>query len=65
MKMDSIYRELAKSDCKDSVENIYHTIKEFPELVMWDDDFIKIEEHLNALCKLLMLSPSWDEDMRQ
>ena len=50
MHMDAVWRSLAKDDCKNSIENIYHTVKEFPDLTAFDDEFSKVKEHLEHLC---------------
>jgi hypothetical protein len=38
MNMDIVWRALAMKDCEDSIANIYHTSKEFPDLLAWDDE---------------------------
>lgn len=62
MHMDTVWRSLARKDCGDSIENIYQTVKEFPELITFDDEFSQIKEHLESLCALLHLDFPWEEN---
>ena len=61
MIMDSVWRSIAKRDCQDSVENIYHTVMEFPELVTWDDEVAKVHRHLKEICEILNMDIPWKE----
>jgi|10_taG_2_1085330.scaffolds.fasta_scaffold589979_2 hypothetical protein len=58
MNMSSVWRAIAKKDCQDSIENIHHTVLEFPELVSWDDEIARVHEHLKEICNLLGIDTS-------
>ena len=61
MRMNSVWRSIAKKDCQDSVENIYHTVMEFPEIVTWDDEVAKVHGHLKEICELLGINIPWEK----
>ena len=63
MSMDTVWRSIAMKDCEDSVANIYHTAKEFPDILTWNDEHKELEEYLEKICNLLSLNIPWEQEV--
>ena len=63
MNMDTVWRAIAMKDCEDSVANIYHTAKEFPDVLKWDDGSEELKEYLEKICDLLTLNTPWEQEV--
>ena len=60
MSMDTVWRAIALKDWEASIANIYHTTKEFPEVLAWSDSHEELKDYLEKVCDLLTLNIPWE-----